>query len=270
MRQLMSERSGLPRRKPMLSIGRREFITVLGAAASWPLAARAQQGERVRRIGFLYPFPGDGNLGFTQRMVALRQGLAQFGWIEGRNLRIDAYHGPQDQIDDRGAELVRSAPDVIVVFGIPATRAVQQRTRSIPIVFLAVGDPILRGIVKSVVRPEANITGFTNLFASFPGKWMELLKDFAPQISRIAVVWDPGYSYFAPSSTEIAAKAMAFEQIPVPVRSPAEVAQAIPAFAAQPTVVCWSYPWASFSRYRSTSWQSSTSSLPSARGAKTL
>jgi putative ABC transport system substrate-binding protein len=106
----------------------------------------------------------------------------------------------------------------------------------IPIVFLAVGDPMLRGIVKSVARPEANATGFTNLFASFPGKWMELLKDFVPQISRVAVVWDSGYSGYNStlSSIETEAKAMAIELIPVPVRSPAEVAQAIPAFAAQP------------------------------------
>jgi putative ABC transport system substrate-binding protein len=218
-------------------VKRRQFITLLGsAAAAWPRVARAQQGDRVRQVGVLYPFPGGGNPLFTRRMAALQQGLAQFGWIEGRNLRIDAYHGPQEQVDDRAAELVRSAPDVIVVYGLPATRAVQQRTRVIPIVFLAVSDPMVSGIVKSVARPEGNATGFINLFASIGGKWVELLKEVAPQISRIAVVWDPGYTagYFASSWIETTAEAMAIERVPISVRSPAEVAEAIPAFAAQP------------------------------------
>jgi putative ABC transport system substrate-binding protein len=220
-----------------ICLRRREFIAALGgAAATWPIATRAQQGERVRRVGVLYPFPGGGNPVFTRRMAALRQGLAQFGWIEGLNLRIDAYHGPQEQVDDRGAELVGSAPDVIVVYGVPATRAVQQRTRIIPIVFLAVGDPIANGIVKSVARPEGNATGFANLFASLGGKWVELLKDAAPQIFRIAIVWDTNYTagYFAPSWIETATKAMAIERIPIPVHSFVEIALAVPAFAAQP------------------------------------
>jgi putative ABC transport system substrate-binding protein len=133
-------------------------------------------------------------------------------------------------------ETTGSAPDVIVVYGLPATRAVQQRTRIIPIVFLAVGDALVSGIVKSAARPEGNATGFAHLFASLDGKWVELLKDVAPQISRIAVVWDTNYTagYFAPSSIETATKAMALERVPIPVRSPAEVAQAIPAFGAQP------------------------------------
>ena len=219
-------------------IRRREFITLLGGiAAAWPFAARAQQTDRVRRIGILYPFPG-GNL-FTQRMAALEQGLAQFGWIEGRTLGIDAYPGPQDQISDRAAELVRSAPDVVVAYGIIATRAVQRRTPVAPIVFVAVGDPVEAGIVKSVAHPEGNITGITNLFASFGGKWLDLLKEVAPQISRIAVVQDSSFplgigpgGYFA--SIETSAKAMALEVVVIRVRTPAEAAQAIPAFAAQP------------------------------------
>jgi putative tryptophan/tyrosine transport system substrate-binding protein len=216
---------------------RREFIAVLGGAAAWPAAAREQQAERVRQVGVLYPFP-EGNL-FTQRMAVLRQRLAQFGWIEGRNLRIDAYPGPRDQIGDRAAELVRSAPDVIVAYGIFATRAVQQRTRIVPIIFIAVGDPVEAGIVKSVARPEGNVTGFTNLFASFGGKWLDQLKEVAPQISRVAVVQDSSFplgigpgGYFA--SFETSAKAMAIEAVLIRVRTPAEAAQAISAFAAQP------------------------------------
>jgi putative ABC transport system substrate-binding protein len=218
-------------------IGRRQFIRLLGgAAAAWPIAARAQ-AERVRRVGVLYPFPA-GNL-FTQRMAALRQRLAQLGWIDGRNLRIDGYPGPQDQISDRAAELIGSAPDVVVAFGIVATRAVQRRTPLVPIVFVAVGDPVEAGIVKSIAHPDGNSTGITNLFASFGGKWLDLLKKVAPQISRVAVVQDSSFplgigpgGYFA--SIETSAEAMALEIVVIRVRTPDEAAQAIMAFAAQP------------------------------------
>jgi putative ABC transport system substrate-binding protein len=216
---------------------RREFITRLGGAVVWPAAVRAQQAERLRRVGVLYPFPE--NRVLAALMAALRQGLAQFGWIEGRNLLIDPHYGPQEQISDRAAELVRSAPDVIVAFTIVATRAVQQRTHIIPIVFVAVGDPVEARVVKSVARPEGNVTGFTNLFVSFGGKWLELLKEVAPQISRIAVVQDSSFpiglgpgGYFA--SIETSAKAMAIEVVVIRAGTPAEVAQALPAFAAQP------------------------------------
>ena len=185
----------------------------------------------MRRVGLLFPTP-------FGRAPALRQALAQLGWIEGRNLRIDVYPGPLEQIDDRAAELVRSAPDVIIAFGIPATRAVQQRTRIIPIVFLSVGDAVANGTVNNAARPEGNVTGFTSLFTSVSGKWVQLLKEVAPQISRIGVVSNPSYteSLGPPiqASVETVAKAMAIELVPIAVRSPAEIAEAIPAFAAQP------------------------------------
>ena len=217
-------------------IRRREAIAGIGCAMALPAVARAQEAERVRRVGLLLPT----SFGpfYQTGAAALRQELAQLGWIEGRNLRIDDYPGPLEQIDDRAAELVRSAPDVIIVWGIAATRAVQQRTRIIPIVFLSVGDAMASGIVNNVARPEGNATGFTNFFASFGGKWVELLKEVAPQTSRIAVVWNPNYnfnlSYANRASIETAAKAMAIEPVSIAVRSPAEIAQAIPAFAAQP------------------------------------
>jgi putative ABC transport system substrate-binding protein len=214
-----------------IGLRRREFIAGLGgAAAAWPLAARAQQAEGVRRVGLLVP----SRLGGA---AALRQGLAQFGWIEGRNLRIDVYQGPLEQIDDRAAELVRSAPDVIIAWGTAATGAVQQRTRIIPIVFLLFGDAMANGTVNNVARPEGNATGFSNLFSSIGGKWVELLKEVAPQISRIAVVSNPSYERSPPpvqASIETAAKAMAIEQVPIAARSAAEIAEAIPAFAARP------------------------------------
>jgi putative tryptophan/tyrosine transport system substrate-binding protein len=215
---------------------RRDFIVGLSGLVAWPAVARAQQAERIGRVGVLYPFPW-GNV-FTQSMAALREGLAQFGWIEGRNLRIDAHRGPQEQIDDRAEELIRSAPDVIVVLSGRATRAVQQRTSTIPIVFVAVGDAVVGGLVKSLARPEGNVTGFTNLFVSFGGKWVELLKAVVPQISRTGIVADPSFTGFGPRgyfpSIEAAAKAMAIEPVRIPVRTPAEVANAIRAFAEQP------------------------------------
>jgi putative tryptophan/tyrosine transport system substrate-binding protein len=213
---------------------RREFIAGLGGAVAWPLAARAQQTERIRRVGFLHPFP-DGPYGFRPRVVALRQGLTQLGWIEGRNLRIDLYPGPQAQIDDRAAELVRSAPDVIVVFGI-AARVVKQQTRTIPIVFVAAGDPVEGGLVENIARPEGNITGFTNVFPSVGGKLVDLLKAVAPQISRIAIVSDVGLARAPPTlpAVEEAAREMGIEAVRIAARTPAEVHVAIQEFAERP------------------------------------
>jgi putative tryptophan/tyrosine transport system substrate-binding protein len=208
---------------------RREFIAGLGAAA-WPVTARAQQNERVRRVGVLYPGLEDPIS--QERLAALRHGLAQLGWVEGRNLQIDTRYGPQGQLSDRAAELVRSAPDVIVVGGGEPTRAVQQRTHIIPIVFVSVGDPTENGVVKNIAHPEGNASGFTNLFGSFGGKWVELLKRVAPQISRIAIVRDPvisGQSYA--TSIEMAVNAMGIKLAQI---SSTEIDHAIPAFAAQP------------------------------------
>jgi len=216
---------------------RREFIAGISAAA-WPLSARAQQGERVRRVSFLYPFP-EGPY-YRRRVAALREGLAQLGWIEGRNLKIDLYPGPQEQISNRAAELVRSVPDVIVVFGPNATRAVQPQTRNIPIVFVVIGEPEARGFVKSLARPEGNVTGFSNFFVSLGGKWVELLKAVAPQISRIAMVSDisfgpgPGQIPATIPVIEAAAKEMGIEAVRIPVRTSAEAAVGIRAFADRP------------------------------------
>jgi putative tryptophan/tyrosine transport system substrate-binding protein len=206
---------------------------VLGGVAAWPVTGRAQQIDRVRRVGLLDPNPEDT---ISQlRCGALREGLVQLGWIERRNLRIDTHYGPPEQINDRAAELVRSAPDVIVVGGSISTRAVQQRTRIIPIVFVSVGDPAENGIVESVARPEGNATGFTNLFASFGSKWVELLKQVAPRISHIAIVSDPRVSQQSYSaSIETAAKVMGIESVRISVPTSAEMERAIPAFAAQP------------------------------------
>jgi putative ABC transport system substrate-binding protein len=167
-------------------IRRREFITLLGgAAAAWPLAAGAQQDGRVRRIGILSRGPEIERVTQAQRR-AMEEGLAKLGWIEGRNVRFDLRFSDDDpdRLRAQADELVRLAPDVIAVASVPATRALLQRTRTIPIVFTNVGDPVAGGLLKNIARPEGNASGITSLFQSIAGKWLELLKEAAPHTAR--------------------------------------------------------------------------------------
>jgi putative ABC transport system substrate-binding protein len=153
-------------------IQRREFITLLGgAAAAWPMAVRAQQGERVRRVGILQSTSED-DPGTQAHLAAWRQELAKLGWVEGRNLRVDLRHtaGDPDRMRSSAAQLLSAGPDVMVVGGQAGTRVPQQQTRTIPIVFVQVGDPVENGLVASLARPEGNTTGITNLYASIAGK----------------------------------------------------------------------------------------------------
>ena len=157
----------------MLEIRRREIITLLGGAAAWPLGARAQQGERVRRIGVLMPggeMPGGEN---DLRYSAFTQALAGLGWTDGRNVRIDLRWagGDTNRIRSLAQEFVGLQPDIILTGGTPATAAVQRETRTIPIIFASVGDPVASGIVARLDRPGGNVTGFANLEPSFGGKW---------------------------------------------------------------------------------------------------
>ena len=170
---------------------RREFITVLGGAVAWPLAAGAQQAEPVRRVGFL---------GFNEESVSsdmlkvIRDELQKLGWTEGRNLRLDVRFGGGDVARTRAyaAELVKLAPDVIVTVGLIPRRAAQQETTTIPIVFIGSGDPVGVGVVKNAAHPEGNITGFANSFGSLGAKRVELLKEAVPKITR-AHTWSlPG------------------------------------------------------------------------------
>ena len=164
---------------------RREFITVLGGAVAWPLAAGAQQAEPVRRVGFL---------GFNEESVSsdmlkvIRDELQKLGWTEGRNLRLDVRFGGGDVARTRAyaAELVELAPDVIVTGSRIPTRAAQQETKTIPIVFFGTGDPVGTGVVKNAAHPEGNITGFANSFGSLGAKKVELLKEAVPNITRVA------------------------------------------------------------------------------------
>jgi putative ABC transport system substrate-binding protein len=173
---------------------RREFITLVGgAAAVWPLAAGAQPRERVRRIGVLTSLPSDDPEGMA-RLAAFLQGLQQLGWTDGQNVRIDYRWGAGDaeRLRKFAAELVALAPDVILVNGISAARPLRQATRTIPIVFVQVTDAVGGGLVESLARPGGNATGFTLTEYSTSGKWLELLKQIAPGVTRTAVLRDSG------------------------------------------------------------------------------
>ena len=182
---------------------RREFITLLGGAvAAWPLAAGAQQTERVRRVGVLLPAAAD-DAEFQARVGAFQQGLALLGWTIGRNLRIDTRWATAnaDDIRRHAAELVTLAPDVILAHGASTMRPLLQVTRSVPIVFPVAGDPVAAGFVDSLARPGGNATGFMTFEYNLSGKWLELLKEIAPGVTRAAVLRDPtvitGASQFA-------------------------------------------------------------------------
>jgi ABC-type uncharacterized transport system substrate-binding protein len=170
---------------------RREFITLLGgAAAAWPFDARTQQSDRVRRIGVLINAV-DNDPDAIARLSALQKALRELGWDEGRNLQIDTRWGvDDDRIRRNAAELIALAPDVILASGHPSVVALQQATRTVPIVFLQVVDPVGAGFVASLARPGGNATGFTVFEYSISGKWLELLKEVAPSVTRAAIIRD--------------------------------------------------------------------------------
>jgi putative ABC transport system substrate-binding protein len=215
-------------------IRRREFITLVGGAATWPVAARAQQPGQVRRIGVL--LTGDeGDRASKIRLSWLSQDLSDLGWIDGRNLRLDLRWpgGDLDRIRMFAKDLVELKPDVIFVSSPAATQALQRQTQTIPIIFTGVGDPVVGGMLKNVARPEGNTTGVTNLIPSIGGKWLELLKEVVPRTSRIALIFNPDIStgaYFAP--IEAAASLFAITVIKTPYRDAADLVRAIDAFAA--------------------------------------
>ena len=165
---------------------RRKFITLLGGAAAWPFAARAQQGERMRRIGVLMPLAADDPIG-QARITALREGLEKLGWTEGRNIRMDtrwATTSDAESMQRFAKELVALQPDLILTQSTPATAVLLQQTRTIPIVFGLLADPIGSGFVASFPRPGGNVTGFVTMQPTMGGKWLELLKEIAPRVAR--------------------------------------------------------------------------------------
>jgi putative ABC transport system substrate-binding protein len=217
---------------------RREFLTLLGgAAAAWPVAARAQQGERLRRIGFLTGADENDPVAKTY-VSALTQSLAGLGWTDGRNVRMDLRWGGGDTNRMRALaqELVGLQPDVIVTGGTAATVAVQRETRTIPIVFANVPDPVASGIVARLDRPSGNITGFAILEPSLGGKWLELLSEIAPGLKRAAIMFNPDTadaSVHMPSF-ETAARSLKVVPITAPVHSDGEIETAIIALGREP------------------------------------
>jgi putative ABC transport system substrate-binding protein len=221
-----------------ICLRRREFIAGLGGAAAWPLAARAQQGERVRRIGFLTAAGFETDPVRQTNVAEMRDGLAKLGWIEGRNLRIDLRFGAGDRNRIRfyAQELVRLAPDVMIVTGASAARVMQELTRTIPIIFVGVGDPVANGLVGNIAQPEGNVTGFANMFGTMIGKSVELLKEAAPHTARIALLFNPetlsSDSYFGPA--EAAATVLGVQAIRTAFRDVLELVRAVDEFAAKP------------------------------------
>jgi putative ABC transport system substrate-binding protein len=213
---------------------RREFITVLGGAASWPFAARAQQGERVRRIGVLMSIAADDQEGQI-RLAVFQQGLLTLGWTDGRNVEFDIRWGAgeADRIRKYAAELIARAPDVILATGSATVGPLLQLTSTVPIVFAYVPDPVGAGFVSSLARPGGNATGFTPFEYGTSAKWLELLKQIAPSVTRAVVIRDPGIatglSQFG--AIQSVAPSVGVELSPVGVRDADEIERGITAFA---------------------------------------
>jgi ABC-type uncharacterized transport system substrate-binding protein len=213
---------------------RREFIKlVCGSTAAWPLAARAQQSERMRRIGVLMPWPANDAEG-QSRLTAFTQALPQLGWIDGQNVRIDYRFGDgkADTMRKYATELVALAPDVILASSSGALAPLLEATRTVPIVFAGIADPVAAGYVESLARPGGNATGFTVYEYSIGGKWLELLKQVAPQVTRVAVLRESGIAAGPGLFGAIQALAPSFglELRPIDVRDAAEIERGIATF----------------------------------------
>jgi ABC-type uncharacterized transport system substrate-binding protein len=213
---------------------RRQFITLLGGAAAWPLAARAQQPDRMRRIGILLPAAAD-DAQFQARVGVFLQALALLGWTIGRNVQIDTRWATANAegIRRHAAELVTLAPDVILAPGSAVVGALQEATRTVPIVFVVVAEPVGAGFVDSLARPGGNVTGFTNFEYAMGGKWLELLKEISPRVTGVAVLRDPAIAVGAGQFGAIQTVAPSFgvEVRPVNVRDASEIERAVMAFS---------------------------------------
>jgi putative ABC transport system substrate-binding protein len=217
---------------------RREFIGVLGGAAAWPLAARAQQPGRVRRIGVLMAIAE--NEEGRARIAAFRDALHRLGRVEGRNIQIEIRWAAGDKVklQDFAKELVSLKPDVVLANTTPAARALQQHTSEIPVVFVFVADPVGDGLVTSLAKPGGNLTGFTSFEFSVASKWLELLKECVPSIRRVAMLFNPstapggGWPYV--HTAEAAASSFAVQIVGTPVASGEEIEQVLGQFAQRP------------------------------------
>jgi len=214
----------------MFDMKRRAFITLLGGAAvAWPRAARAQQGERMRRIGVLMLYPENDPQG-QLRATAFRQGLEKLGWSVGRNVQIDFQWGLGDAnwIRSAAARLLRLAPDVILANGSPAARTMQQSSRTVPVIFIAGSDPVADGLVPSLAHPGGNLTGLYVFDPSLGAKLLELLKEVAPYVNRVAILFNPDANPASWSASAVAAAPrFAVEVVPSPLRDSNEIEAAM-------------------------------------------
>jgi len=229
-------------------------MTLLGgAAAAWPLAARAQQGERMRRVGVLITRAEDDPIS-QARLAAFLEGLQQLGWVDGRNVHIDTRLGASDAdlLRKHAGELVALGPDVVMAYSSNAVPPLLQLTRAVPIVFAVVADPVGAGYVESLARPGGNVTGFTGYEFAMSGKWLELLKEVAPRVMRAAILRDPsvaaGPAEFA--AIQAVAPSLGVELRPLDVRDAGEIERTITAFAqgANGGLIVTGSVWASLHR----------------------
>jgi putative ABC transport system substrate-binding protein len=219
-------------------VRRRGFIAVVSAAAAWPLAGHAQQHERVRRVGVLISPPESSPLAQAY-VTAFVQALRRFGWVEGQNIRIDYRFAAGDPtlFKTYAAELVDLSPDALLTGGSAAVAALQQQTRTIPIVFTGAGDPVGQGFVQSLARPGGNITGFGANDPTLMGKWLQLLKEIAPRVTRVAVIFNPDTALFAPlfnREIEASAPSLGITVTLAPVHDDSGIEEAIAAQAMEP------------------------------------
>jgi ABC-type uncharacterized transport system substrate-binding protein len=218
---------------------RREFISLLGgAAAAWPLAARAQQVGPMRRVSVLMTLP-DGDPGGAVEVEALTSGLREHGWVEGRNIHVE-YRWPGGDVERvraQAKEAVALKPDVVIARSTPAALALKAETRTIPVVFVSLPEPTVSGLVETLARPGGNITGFTNFDGSIGGKWLELLKEVSPGLKRVTIIYNPDTAPFAQAylrSAEAGATTLAVELRSNPVQSDSEIEAALTAIAREP------------------------------------
>jgi len=216
---------------------RREFITLVGGAAvAWPMAVRAQPGERTKRIGVLMNLPQIDQDG-QSLLSAFRQRLKALGWSEDHNIRIDDRWaaGDADRLRAYAAELVSLKPDAILGYATPAIAALQQATRTIPIVFVSANDPVGFGFIASLARPGGNITGFVSTEPAMGGKWLQTLREIVPSVARVALIYNPqthtGQNF---PSIEAASRSLSVKTIPLPFRDAAEIEREIGNFAREP------------------------------------
>ena len=223
-----------------VTIGRRELLAAVGgAAATWPLAAQAQQPDRMRRIGVLMAFAESDPEGKV-RAAVFERALQELGWTSGRNIRIEYRWAPAGNVEQTraaAAGLLKLVPDVTLAHTTLATAALQRASRTVSVVFVEVGEPVAQGFVQSLAHPGGDITGFTNLEPTLGAKWLELLKEIAPRVTRVAVLYNPNtapYATLFSRSAEVVAQKMAVELTAAPVYEPAEIESALAMLGREP------------------------------------